>query len=214
MTYQTILFDLDGTLIDPKLGITSAVQYALARFGINEDREALTPFIGPPLHDSFKNYYNFSEKKTLEAIQYFREYYLPKGMYESTVYRGIPELLTKLKKAKKKLYVVTTKPTFIAEKVVQYHNLFEYFDVIIGSQSTQMDADKTTLVAYALKREPTEKKESFVMIGDREHDIIGAQANGVDSIGVTFGYGSHEEIKNAKPAYIVNTIKELDKCLL
>ena len=214
MQYKIILFDLDGTLIDPQLGITSAVQYALAMMGINEDREMLTPFIGPPLPVSFKKFYNFNEKKAMEAVGYYREYYLPKGMYESTVYRGIPELLTKLKKNKDKLYIVTSKPTVVAEKVVKYHDLFDYFEKVIGSKADLSDADKTTLVSYALKLHPNEKKESFVMLGDREHDIIGAQANGIDSIGLTFGFGSHEEIKNANPTHIVQSIKELSQILL
>jgi phosphoglycolate phosphatase len=214
MKYKTILFDLDGTLIDPKLGITSAIQFALARMGIDEDREVLTPFIGPPLAESFKKFYDFDEKKIHLAIGHFREYFLPKGIYESTVYRGIPELLTKLKKAKRKLYIVTLKPGHEAEKVAHYFELHKYFDGIKSPKPDLTDSDKTILIQETLSLIPNDKVHPAVMIGDREHDIIGAHENGIDSIGLTFGYGTHEEIKKAKPTYTAHTIKELEKYLL
>jgi phosphoglycolate phosphatase len=213
MKYNPILFDLDGTLINPELGITSAVQYALAHFGINEDRAALTPFIGPPLNRSFETFYDFDEKKAMEAVKLYREYYLPKGLYESTVYRGIPELLTKLKKAKAKLYIVTFKPTFIAEKIMHYHELDTYFDGIKGVNPDLLDSDKTIMIKEILSLLPQDKNHKAIMVGDREHDIVAAHESGIDSIGATYGYGSHEEIKNAKPTYTAHTIKELDKYL-
>lgn len=214
MKYKTILFDLDGTLTDPKIGITSGVQYALARFGIDEDREMLTPFIGPPMYASFKKFYDFDEEKAKKAVGFFREYYIPKGMYESTVFRGIPELLAKLKKQKRKLYVVTLKPGYQAEKVLQYHNLDSYFDGVKGPNPDLTDSDKTILIKETLSLVPIDKTHSAVMIGDKDFDIIAAHENGIDSIGVTFGFGSHEEIKRVKPTHMANNIAELEMCLL
>ncbi len=214
MKYKIILFDLDGTLIDPKLGLTSAIQFALARMGIEEDREVLTPFIGPPLSESFKKYYNFDEKKVNQAIAHFREYFLPKGIYESTVYRGIPELLSKLKKAKRKLYIVTLKPGHEAERVAHYFELHKYFDGIKGPKPDLTDSDKTILIQETLSLIPNDKNHPTVMIGDREHDIIAAHENGIDSIGLTFGYGSHEEIAAANPTHKAHSIKELESLLL
>jgi phosphoglycolate phosphatase len=214
MKYNPILFDVDGTLLDPQLGITSGVQYALSRFGINEDREILTPFIGPPLNDSFKKFYDFDDQKAMEAVKYYREYYMPKGVYESTVFRGIPELLTKLKKQKRKLYVVTFKPTFVAEKILQYHELLDYFDGVKGPNPDMLDSDKITLMKQTLSLLPQDKTHRPVMIGDRDFDIIAAHENGIDSIGVTFGFGSHEEIKEANPTHTAKSIKELEKYLL
>jgi phosphoglycolate phosphatase len=212
--YKTIFFDLDGTLIDPKVGILTAVQYALAKYNIKEEFETLLPFIGPPLNKSFQKYYGFSEEKSMEAVGYYREYFLPKGMYESTLYKGIPELLTKLKTTNKTLFVVTSKPTYLAEKIVTYHKLDTFFDKIVGSKPDLSNAAKTMLVKEAISFLPNEEKDSFVMIGDREHDIIGAKANGIDSIGVLFGYGTLKEVTNAKPLYTAKTIKALEKCLV
>jgi phosphoglycolate phosphatase len=214
MKYNPILFDLDGTLIDPKLGITTGVQYALSKYGINEDREMLTPFIGPPMHLSFKKFYDFDDKKAMEAVGHFREYYVPKGLYESTVFRGIPELLTKLKKQQRKLYVVTLKPGYQAEKILQYHDLLSYFDGVKGPKPDLAESNKTLLMQETLSLIVQDVAHKPVMIGDKDFDIIAAQENGIDSIGVTFGFGSHEEIKNAGPTHIANSIKELEQLLV
>ncbi len=210
MPYKIILFDLDGTLIDPKIGITTAVQFALSKYGIQEERNNLLHFIGPPLNKSFQKYYGFNDKESMEAVTYYREYFLSKGMYESNVYKGIIDLLEKLNKFQKKLYVVTSKPTYFAEQIVAHHGLDKFFEKIVGSKKDLSNADKPSLVDKALKLNKNELKSSFVMIGDREHDIIGAQANSIDSIGVTFGYGSVNEITNAKPTHIAKSIKELE----
>jgi phosphoglycolate phosphatase len=212
MAYNIIFFDLDGTLIDPKIGILNAVQYALAKFKIKEDLKTLLPFIGPPLNKSFEKYYGFSEKKAMQAVMYYREYFLPRGLHESIVYKGIPELLEKLNKTKKALYIVTSKPTFMAEKVALHHKLDKYFKKIIGSKPDLSNAAKATLIKKALTLNP--EKQSVVMIGDREHDIIGARANKIDSIGVLYGYGTFEELTKIKPTNMVKSVAELEKYLL
>lgn len=216
MNYNYIFFDLDGTLIDPKLGITKGVQYALDKFGITEDVENLKHFIGPPLNKSFHKYYGFTEEQAMEGVKYYREYFTPIGLYESTRYPGIIELLTKLKEANKKLYVVTSKPTFLATEVVRFHKMDAFFEEVHGCLPNLSNADKTTLVKETLQLCSAEQTDqnSFVMIGDREHDIIGAKNNNIGSIGVLYGYGSQEEITNIEPTYMVNSIEELEKHLL
>lgn len=213
MTYQIIFFDLDGTLIDPKTSITSSVQYALSKFNINEELETLIPFIGPPLNKSFQKFYNFNDKKSMQAVVYFREHLSKEGIHSISVYKGIIELLEKLKKKNKKLVIVTSKSTPSAIEVLEYVKLKEYFDAIIGCKLDLSNADKPSLVKEALSLFPERAKTSFVMVGDKEHDIIGAQANSIDSIGVLYGYGSNKEIEKSKPTYIAKTIDELTKLL-
>lgn len=213
MAYSILLFDLDGTLIDPKVGITAAMQNALNKVGIYENLETLTRFIGPPLNVSLKEYYGFSDEQTQEVIRYFREYFIPEGMFDSIIYQGVPELLTKLKTNEKKLYVVTSKPTNQAERIIKHHGLDPFFEKIIGTKNDLSDADKTILIQETLAIHPDEEKQSFVMIGDREFDAIGAKANKIDSIGVLYGYGSLEELNKAKPTYLAKTIAELEQYL-
>lgn len=214
MTYQSLFFDLDGTLIDPKKGITNAVQYALKQYGIHEDTDDLLHFIGPPLNKSFQKYYDFSEEKSMEAVVFYREYFLPQGYKESTLYDGITELLDKLNQSGFSLSVVTSKPTFMAEHVVKHHDLGKYFETIKGSKRDLSNVDKPTLIKETLALFQEKPRHSFVMIGDREHDIFGAQANNIDSIAVGYGYGSEEELKNSKPTYLVNSVADLEKLLL
>jgi phosphoglycolate phosphatase len=213
MKYQIIFFDMDGTLIDPKVGITKGVQYALEKFEIHEETKNLLKFIGPPLNKSFQKYYGFNQEKAMQAVLYYREYFHPKGIQESTIYKGIIALLEKLQKKGFSLAVVSSKPTFTIEKVIKHHKLYSYFNKIFGSDMNLTNVDKPTLVKEALEYF-AEPKNTVVMIGDREHDIIGAQANNIDSIGVLYGFGTEEEIQNAKPTYIAKTVKELEKLLM
>jgi phosphoglycolate phosphatase len=214
MPYKTIFFDLDGTLLDPRVGIIGGVQYALAKYTIQAEEKTLLPFIGPPLHESFQKYYGFDEKQSMEATMYYREYFIPKGMYQNTIYEGIYELLEKLKQANKNLYIVTSKPKFIADKVAAHYKLTPFFKAIIGAKADMSNASKKLLVKEALALQPDEQKDSFVMIGDREHDSIGAKANDIDSIGVLYGYGTLEEINNIQPTHVVKSITDLEKLLL
>src|SRR5258708_3393772 len=153
LNYKIILFDLDGTLTDPKIGITKSVQYALRKFGIIiDDPNSLTHFVGPPLNKSFQKYYSFDEEKSMQAVEYYREYFSTKGMFENTVYPGIPELLQKLKENKKLLYVVTSKPTYFSEQIIKHFELDQYFTKVIGPHMDLSNADKPTLVKEALSQ--------------------------------------------------------------
>jgi phosphoglycolate phosphatase len=135
-------------------------------------------------------------------------------MYENEVFDGIPELLQSLQDNNKMLYVVTSKPTHFSEQIVKHFRLDRYFAQVIGSEMDFTNADKSTLIKMALNLHPDENKKNFIMIGDREHDTIGAKENGIDSIGITYGAGSFEEIKNAQPTLIAHSVKELKDLLL
>lgn len=215
MLYTIIFFDLDGTLTNPTKGITKSVQYALEKFDIHEDTEKLLPFVGPPLNKSFMKYYGFDAEKAKQAVDYYREYFKKQGMFfENEVYDGIPELLQRLKDSNKILYVVTSKPTHFSEQIVKHFGLDKYFTLIIGSKMDLTNADKPTLIRIAMNLHSDGNKKRFVMIGDTEHDIIGAKENAIDSIGVTYGAGTYEEIKNAQPTLIAHSVKELKELLL
>lgn len=206
--FNYLLFDLDGTLTDPGLGITNSVMYALQKFGINvEDRTSLYKFIGPPLRDSFEAFYGFSRGDSELAIQYYREYFNDKGLYENEVYDGIEDLLIQLKERDKSLLVATSKPEPFAIKILQHFNLYDYFDFVAGATMDEARNKKADVIQYALESYNIEKS-SAVMIGDREHDIIGAKENNLDSIGVLYGYGSRDELKNAGATFLAE--KPLD----
>ncbi|OAB47028.1 HAD family hydrolase [Paenibacillus antarcticus] len=209
MQFQNILFDLDGTLTDPKLGITQAVQYALSRFDIVEnDLDKLEPFIGPPLAGSFAEYYGFSELDCKKAVEYYREYFSDRGLYENEVYVGILQLLQSLINQRRMLIVATSKPTVFAERIIQHFEMTPYFTHIYGSNLDGTRSDKGEIIRAIIEDNNLDKSQT-VMIGDRKHDIIGAHKNDIASIAVEYGYGSHEELTVSKPTYIVKTVEEL-----
>ncbi len=204
--YKYVLFDLDGTLTDPGEGIIHSVEYALKKFGIDiKDKKEIFRFIGPPLMDSFMNYCGFSEANAKLALKYYREYYCEKGIFENFVINGIPELLSSLKENEKTVIMATSKPEVFAEKIAQKFGIAKYFTCIVGSNLDESRATKSEIIACALDRNGITEKNSAVMIGDREYDVIGACENGIDSIGVLFGYGTERELKNAGASYIVQT---------
>lgn len=215
MKYNVILFDLDGTLTDPKIGITKSVQYALVKFGIEEpDLDKLIPFIGPPLVESFQEFYSLNQEQAQAAVRYYREYFAETGMYENAVYPGIKELLGELKSAGKELIVATSKPTVFSEQIIEHFGLTQFFKAIVGSNLDGSRIHKDEVIAFALKDLTGTIYDSVIMVGDRKHDIIGAQKNGIASIGVTYGYGTQEELTQAKPVYLAATVEELGELLL
>jgi len=214
--YQHILFDLDGTLSDPKEGITKCVQYALGKLGIVEtDLDKLEPFIGPPLRDSFIEYYGLTEEEALKGIDFYRERFREIGKFENILYPEIPSLLQELKNSGKHLYVATSKPTVYSDEILVHFNIRQYFDLVVGSNLDNTRAEKDEVIQYLLESlSPDLDKSDFVMIGDRKFDMIGAQKNGIDSIGVTYGYGSKDELEQANATYIVDSIAQLKNILL
>lgn len=212
---ECILFDLDGTLTDPGLGITRSVQYALRTYGIEvADLTKLYPFIGPPLKDSFMRFYGFPEAQAAEAIGRYREYYTVKGIFENAVYDGIPEMLGKLKTAGASLAVATSKPEEFAVQILKHFNLYEYFDAVGGASMDEVRVKKGEVIGYTLKKLGTAGGKGSIMAGDREHDVAGARENGLDCVGVLFGYGSREELKKAGAYSLAETVSELEECLL
>lgn len=228
--YQYILFDLDGTLTDPKPGITACVQYALHKMGIEEpDLGKLEPFIGPPLLDSFHEFYGFDEEQGRQATVYYRERFADTGLFENEVYQGIPQLLEKLKAAGKKLAVASSKPGVFVERILQHFGLESYFDVVVGSELDGTRSKKEEVVEEALRcllpealfqsvmesRDGTsaEKYDTVVMVGDRRFDIEGAKAFHITSVGVNYGYAAPGELSLAGADVIVDTVEELGEAL-
>jgi len=210
-----ILFDLDGTIIDPKEGITKGVQFSLQAFGIQvEDRDTLTPFIGPPLRESYKVFYGFSDQEAEIAIGKYREYFAPKGVYENVLYEGIVELFERLKKAGKDLIIATSKPTVYAQRILEYHNIGDYFSFVGGCELDGRRSTKGEVIQYVLENMKITDSEGAIMIGDREHDVIGAKEIPMDSIGVCYGYGSLEELTNAGATYIAKDVEALSRLLM
>ena len=213
-----LLFDLDGTLTDPKLGICTCAQYALASFGIDEpDLDKLEPFIGPPLKDSFMDFYQMTEEQAEAAIKKYRERFSDVGLFENTMYEGVDQMLKALSSRGMVLAVASSKPTVFVEKILEHFHIRQYFKVVVGSELDGRRSNKDEVVEEALRqlfRTKRVEKSEVYMIGDRKFDAIGARAMGIESIGVTYGYGSMEELKEAKADYIVQSVEELKKFLL
>ena len=213
--YKYILFDLDGTISDPKIGITKSVAYALNYFQIKtEDLNSLCKFIGPPLMDSFIEYYGFNDEEADLAVAKYREYYAVKGIYENTIYNGIEELMQNLKARHKVLIVATSKPIVYATKILEHFKLLQYFDFISGSELNGERTKKSEVIEYALKQNNIDDRPSVIMIGDREHDINGAVKVGIDSIGILYGYGNKDEFERAGASFIVGSVKDLEYFLI
>lgn len=213
--YQNILFDLDGTLTDSGVGITNSVMYALKKFHIEvEDRASLYKFIGPPLDESFEKYFGFSKEESKLAVQYYREYFRPKGLYENEIYKGIPELLSELKSRNKTLIIATSKPEEFTIKILKHFHLYKYFDHIAGATFDGTRVNKTDVILYALQNCRISDLSSTVMIGDRENDILGAKQVGIDSIGVLYGYGDCEELTSAGATYLAESADDILKIIL
>lgn len=213
--YHYALFDLDGTLTDPGEGITKSVQYALAKFGIIvEDRKQLFCFIGPPLHESFEVYYGFSRPDAMKAVDCYREYYGVKGIFENLVYDGIRETLAELQAAGVKICLATSKPEGYAKQILEHFDLIGYFTAVAGSNMDGTRTKKAEVVERALMLLGDPDVSECVMIGDREHDVLGGSAHGLDTVGVLFGYGNREELEHAGATYIAATPADIAKFII
>ena len=211
MRYQYLLFDLDGTITDPKVGITTCVQYALEHFGIHEpDNDKLEPFIGPPLQDSFEQFYHMDAETAKQAVAKYRERFQTVGLYENEIYDGMADLLKTLKEGGCRLAVASSKPTVFVKKIL------EHFDVVVGSELDGSRTKKEEVVQEALRQlDPKGQASSgqMVMIGDRCFDVQGAKAHHLDSIGVAYGYAAEGELEQAGATFVVDTVQQLKELL-
>jgi phosphoglycolate phosphatase len=215
MSWDVVLFDLDGTLTDSGLGVGNGVLYALSQMGFPKPGDAeLRKYLGPPLWTSFSDYAGMDETQTIEAVRLYREYYNETGAYENSVYSGIPELLAKLVSDGKRLAVATSKVDYAAVNILQHFSLDHFFDVIAGSDETgELRGTKALVIEHALAELRMCDGSSIVMIGDREHDILGAKEHGLPGIGVLYGYGDLAELESAGAVAIVSDVADLELAL-
>jgi len=207
-----ILFDLDGTLSNPKVGIINSIKFALENLQV-EAPDNLDWCIGPPLLNSFKIILNTkSDSRAKNALELYRQYFTKKGLYQNILYPNIPELLKKLVDLEITLYVATSKPTIYAKRIISHFNLEHYFKFIYGSELNGERSDKKELISYILDKEKLHNKKTM-MIGDRKYDLTGAHANNIPSVGVTYGYGSYDELNHCQPAYLVNSPLDILDCI-
>ena len=208
--YKICLFDLDGTITDSAPGIVNSVIYALKKFGIEEtDREKLLQFIGPPLTESFHRFYGFTEEESWKAVEYYREYYAEKGIFECTVYEGLEDALKKIKESGRKILVATSKPEVYAKRIIEHFGLTKYFDYIAGMELDGGRGTKAQVIEYALETCKIKNRDEVLMIGDREHDVFGAENLGIDCVGVLYGVGSREELEKAGAKYVISRPEDL-----
>ncbi len=210
---KRILFDLDGTLTDPFLGITRSVAYSLKSFGIEvDDLETLKPFIGPPLDVSFRECYHMDEAQSWKAVEKYREYFSKKGLFENKVYEGMEDFLQSLLNMDMKLYVCTSKPEVFAKEILDHFSLTPYFTGIYGATLDGSLKNKGDVIAHCIKQEQLNIQDCM-MVGDRQHDIVGAHQNQIPCIGVLYGYGSLEEFQEYHCDYIAKDLIELKKII-
>ena len=208
--YQYILFDMDGTLVNTEPGIIGCLQLALNELAIGIDNTVnLRCLIGPPLKNSFMKYYKMNTEQADEAVTIFRRFYAKDGLYNAALYPDIHLMLEKLKRDNIHLFVATSKPTDYAKKIAEYLDIEQYFDAIIGSNPDNTRSNKSQIINYIIEKYSITEKSKVLMVGDKEHDIIGAAACGIDAVGITYGYGDIKELIKENPIAIFDSPLEL-----
>lgn len=208
--FDLYLFDLDGTLTDPKEGITNCVKYALESFGIIEnDMNVLLKFIGPPLYDSFREIYGMSHDDANTAVSKYRERYSVVGLFENDVLPGASDVLKMLKKAGKKVALATSKPHVFATRIIEKYDLIQYFDYIVGAEFDGTRNYKDEVILEVIRQSGEKDLSKIVMIGDRKHDIIGAKKCNIASIGLRCGYAEENELEDSGADYIFENLYDL-----
>lgn len=213
MRWNSILFDLDGTITDSAPGITNSIIYARRKWGLPVGTNAdYYKFIGPPMPQSYEEFWGFSHEEAVRFLADYREYFSEKGLFENSVYPGVIDLLDALKKAGARLFIATTKPTGFSEQIAERFGFRQYFDLISGSDLHDTNT-KFAVIEHARKTCGIDMT-SAVMIGDRAHDVEGAHAHGIPCIGVTWGFGGRGELEEAGAEYIADDTEALRALLL
>lgn len=215
--YQYIFFDLDGTLTDPREGITKSVQYALRHMGIDEtDLGKLEPFIGPPLMESFAEYYGFEVEDCRRCVEYYREYFSERGWKENLLFEGVRELLLRLREHGKVVAIASSKPEYFVQKILQYFEIDELFDEICGATMGEERTKKEEVIEELLQRLGLNKEDrkKILMVGDRRHDVEGARVFGIDCLGVAMGFAVEGELEKAGAVEIVKNMQEVGDFVL
>ncbi len=215
MRYPFVFFDLDGTLTDPAQGICGSVRYALEKGGYpTAPMEAYYPWIGPPLQLSFQKHLDCDEAEAKRLVALYRERFSTVGLFENTVYPGIPPLLRRLKERGCRMAVATGKPTVFSRRILEHFDLLQYFDEVSGISLTEAPLTKQGVIERAMEQLSVTRREDCAMVGDRDQDVIGALACGIEPIGVLYGYGSREELACAGAGHILETAEDLAAFLL
>ncbi|MCR4993775.1 MAG: HAD-IA family hydrolase [Bacteroidales bacterium] len=211
MKYPTLIFDLDGTLTDSGLGILRCAQYALAHFGIHvDDLDVLRPFVGPPLEDSFIDFYGFTPEQADEAVRVYRERYFTTGVYENEVYPGTQESLAELQRRGYRIGIGSSKNEPMVREVLRYFSLAQYFDFVAARDEAGVRHTKADVLRHALRTEGITDPGQALMIGDRFYDVEGAHEVGMPAVGILWGgYATRQEMVDCRAEYIVDTWEEL-----
>ena len=213
MNKTFILFDLDGTICDSREGIVHSIQHTLQHYHIEVRDDELLHLIGPPLRESFQKYFGLNSDEAERATQIYRAHYSAQGIRENTLYPEINSLLRNLREKGKVLLLATSKPTIYAKRILEQHGLNDYFAFIAGAELDGSRDSKMLVIRYALENVKNLTLEQAVMIGDREHDVLGAKAFDMESIGVLYGYGSEKELRDAGADYLVQDVRGLNQLL-
>ena len=209
-----VFFDLDGTVTDPKEGITKSIQFSLRKFGVEvEDLDSLCPFIGPPLSQSYENFFEFSHEQALEAVDEYRVYYKDRGIFECYLYDGIKELVRDLHESGVRVVLATSKPEGYATQILEHFDILKYFDIVAGSTMDGSRVEKADVIRYAISKLDGFNPKEAVMIGDRKFDYFGASECGIPCILIGYGYGEIQELVDCNPFRIINTVEELHNFL-
>ena len=211
---KNVFFDLDGTLTDSAEGIINSVIYAMSTFGIEEnDREALTSFVGPPLGEAIMKRYGFSKEKADEAVKRFRVRFSEIGIFENALYEGISEMLSAVKADGNRVMLATSKPEVFAKRILDHFDLTRYFDHVCGANLAENNRmEKEEVLLYALETSGADPEESY-MVGDRKYDMTAGKKLGLTTVGVLYGYGTREELEGAGADLICETVADLQQVL-
>ena len=213
--YDIIAFDLDGTLTNPERGLVASFVYALSKMGVDYGEKAeLKRFIGPPIYEEWQKCFGFTPEQSSEALLIFREYYSVYGWWDNEIYNGVPDMLSTLKVAGKKIILATSKPEFFARKVLDLFDITKYFDFIVAAATDKTRDKKHEVLEYALTSLGVCERSGCILVGDRTYDAEGAKICGIDSMGVLYGHGSKEEVYSSGFDFIAEPVEDIAKILL